>query len=150
MRLRRVTTPARVEMTPLMDVVFLLLVFFVFAMTVMAVHRGMRLNLPASETAIVEHTTAVALYVKTDGSLFMDETPVSVEDLPQILRQRTLAATTAHEELTVQVFAEDTLSYQSLFRILDTVKASGVKAISLQARAAAPGSGASAQPGTAQ
>ena len=31
---------ARLEMTPMMDVVFLLLVFFIYAMVTMSVHRG--------------------------------------------------------------------------------------------------------------
>ena len=39
---------ARIEMLPMIDIVFLLLVFFIYAMLSMAVHRGLPVNLPAS------------------------------------------------------------------------------------------------------
>ena len=37
---------ARIEMLPLIDIVFLLLVFFIYAMLSMAVHRGLPVALP--------------------------------------------------------------------------------------------------------
>jgi biopolymer transport protein ExbD len=40
---------ARIEMIPLIDVVFLLLVFFIYAMLSMTVFRGLELNLPRAE-----------------------------------------------------------------------------------------------------
>ena len=42
---------ARIEMLPLIDIVFLLLVFFIYAMLSMAVHRGIPVSLPVSSTA---------------------------------------------------------------------------------------------------
>ena len=36
---------ARIEMLPLIDIVFLLLVFFIYAMLSMAVHRGLPVEL---------------------------------------------------------------------------------------------------------
>ena len=38
----------RLELMPLMDVMFLVLVFFVYAVFDMAVHRGMKVDLPAA------------------------------------------------------------------------------------------------------
>ncbi len=38
----------RIEMLPLIDIVFLLLVFFIYAMLSMAVHRGLPVVLPTS------------------------------------------------------------------------------------------------------
>jgi biopolymer transport protein ExbD len=47
---------SRVEIIPLIDVVFLLLVVFIYTMLSMAVHRGLNLNLPKSESAEIEKT----------------------------------------------------------------------------------------------
>ena len=58
MRLRRKKVKPRVEMLPLMDVVFLLLVFFIYSMLTMAVHRGVALTLPVSGTAERETRTS--------------------------------------------------------------------------------------------
>ena len=52
MKIQRPTSPqARIEILPLIDIVFLLLVFFIYAMLSMAVHRGMPVQLPSSSTA---------------------------------------------------------------------------------------------------
>ena len=133
MRLRRAQATPRVEMVPLMDVVFLLLVFFVYAMMTMAVHRGTGVTLPSSTTAKMELQTRLALTVRTDGTLFLDKEEV----LPDILASRLRAMVEAageSEEPSIQVFAEDTLTYQMLYQVLDIIKGAGVKAVSLQAR----------------
>ena len=44
----RVAKKARIEMLPLIDIVFLLLVFFIYTMLSMAVHRGLPVVLPNS------------------------------------------------------------------------------------------------------
>lgn len=133
MRLRRRKKGPRVEMLPLMDVVFLLLVFFIYSMMAMAVHRGMRLTLPASGAAEAEAASVLALAVRADGSLFVDKEPVALEDLAETLKRKQAGAADA-EKVDLQVFAEDSLPYQDLYRVLDAVKAAGLRKISLQAR----------------
>ncbi|MBQ3060504.1 MAG: biopolymer transporter ExbD [Desulfovibrio sp.] len=135
MRLRRVRRTARVEMLPLMDVVFLLLVFFIYAMLMMTVHRGMPIRLPSSTSASIEKHSVLALTVKADGSLFLDKTPVSMEKLGDILRQAEVEAKEQKQDQpALQIFAEDTLAYQRLYQVLDAVKAAGISRISLQAQ----------------
>ncbi|MBM4165161.1 MAG: hypothetical protein FJ222_12090 [Lentisphaerae bacterium] len=70
---------SRLEMIPLMDVVFLLLVFFVYAMFTMSVHRGVRVDLPrASGTA--EHGDRVVLTITADNRIALNGTFVSLDD----------------------------------------------------------------------
>ncbi len=144
MRLRRERKKARVEMLPLMDVVFLLLVFFIYAMMSMAVHRGTQLKLPSSETAEQEKAVVLALSVKADGSLFLDKDPVSLSELTEVLKlkeaetQAGLAADASEAEKhkarpSLQIFAEPDILYQDLYRVLDAVKLAGIRKISLQA-----------------
>lgn len=135
MRLRREKKKARVEMLPLMDVVFLLLVFFIYSMLIMAVHRGTGLTLPTSGTAERENVSVLALTVEADGSLFLDKDPVPLSQLTETLKQKQARA--PDESLPdLQIFGENTLAYQDLYRVLDAVKAAGVRKISLQARQA--------------
>jgi biopolymer transport protein ExbD len=136
MRLRREKKKPRVEMLPLMDIVFLLLVFFVYSMMIMAVHRGMPLNLPLSAVAEREPAQARSLSVRADGSLFLDKTPVLLENLSEELKQGADGAD-GTEAVSLLLFAEDTVSYQDLYRILDAVKSAGIQKISLQARRSA-------------
>ena len=52
---------ARIEMIALIDVVFLLLVFFIYAMLSMTVFRGLELNLPRAEGRIQRDAVIVTL-----------------------------------------------------------------------------------------
>jgi len=52
---------ARIEMIALIDVVFLLLVFFIYAMLSMTVFRGLELNLPRAEGEAQRETIIVTL-----------------------------------------------------------------------------------------
>jgi len=51
---RRYTTKARIEMIPLIDVIFLLLVTFIFFTISMTIHRGLPVQLPSASSAMVE------------------------------------------------------------------------------------------------
>jgi biopolymer transport protein ExbD len=119
----------RIEMLPLIDVVFLLLVVFIYAMLSMAVHRGMPVALPTSTTAQPDTHAVVAVTVTADGDIFVDQKPVALEDLKMALER--LAADDMGTG--VLLFADRQLPYQALFRVLDQVRRAGLHRISLQA-----------------
>lgn len=137
MKLPRKKAKARIEMMPLMDIVFLLLVFFIYAMMSMAIHKALPLKLPSSSAAEPERQVSLALMVRADGLLLLDKEPVILEKLAFILQERRKQEEEP-ERMSLQIFADDTLSYQELFRVLDQVKMAGLKKVSLQA---APESG---------
>jgi len=120
-------------MLPLIDIVFLLLVFFIYAMLSMAVHRGLQLDLPESGQAEVSKESPLKLFVRSGRSgtleIFVNEQMVSTAELEQYLT--TLQDTS--EPLQVLLFAEEEISYQQLYLVLDVLKKSGCRDISLQA-----------------
>lgn len=120
---------ARIEMLPLIDIVFLLLVFFIYAMLSMAVHRGLPVILPASSSAEVDKDLILSVTIKTDGTIFVDEEMVHLDDLAGMLKEKTLL----NKKLGILLFADRNLSYQKLFRVLDQIKLADVHRISLQA-----------------
>lgn len=123
------TRSPRIEMLPLIDVVFLLLVVFIYAMLSMAVHKGMPVALPTSSTAQVDQSDPISITVAADGDIFVDKTPVALTDLAALLRQRTQA----DPETGVLIFADRNLPYQTLFQVLDRVRLAGLSRINLQA-----------------
>ena len=58
---------ARIEVIPLMDVVFLVLAFFIYSMLSMSVHRSLPVTLPASETAGIDQKRTLSVTVRSDG-----------------------------------------------------------------------------------
>lgn len=141
MRLHRKPIKTRIEILPLLDVVFLLLVFFIYAMMLMTVHRGMKLDLPQSLSASAEAASVLALSIKADGTIFLGKDPSSLSDLPEKLTSYKQNAVKSAEsgqssrsDPDIQIFAEANLPYQELFKVLDILKSAGLERISLQAR----------------
>lgn len=122
---------ARIEILPLIDIVFLLLVFFIYAMLSMAVHRGLAVTLPASKAAGIDSRSVLSVTLKTDGTVYLDKQPVPREDLPKILRARARQS----KQAGVLLFADRAVPYQELFRVLDQIRMAGLQRISLQAEA---------------
>lgn len=86
-------TGARVEMTPIMDVVFLLLVFFIYAFLSMTVQHGMKVDLPKAEGA-TDHNRNLQLVLTADDTLLLDgRTAVSQTAAVEAIafRQKTLS-----------------------------------------------------------
>jgi len=121
----------RIEMLPLIDIVFLLLVFFIYAMLSMAVHRGLPVVLPTSETAQVDQQEVLTVTIKEDGSVYVDQQLADLEDLSTFLKERV----GEEKETGILLFADRTLPYQKLFKVLDRIRLAGLTRISLQAEA---------------
>lgn len=125
------TRRVRIEMIPLIDTVFLLLVYFIYAMLSMAVHRGLPVELPESSSVQIEKKLILSVTVKSDGSIYLDKQPVSLPQLTHALQ----AKPPGELKTGVLLFADRELSYQKLFQVLDRIKQAGVRNISLQAEA---------------
>ena len=72
-------TRARVEMVPLIDCMFLLLVFFMYAMVTMTVHRGIRVSLPGG-TGQREQTAPVMITVDAGNRLRIGDRVVTLDE----------------------------------------------------------------------
>lgn len=125
--------PARIDLVPLIDVVFLLLVFFIYSLLSMAVHRGMTVDLPESASPPPAPEAPFSVSVTAgDGRIlvYLDKEQVGLPELEVRLR----AGRQGHAgRPEVLLFADRTVPYQELYRVLDRISAAGISAISLQA-----------------
>ena len=129
----------RIEMLPLIDIVFLLLVFFIYAMLSMAVHHGKIVDLPKSAAVALETRDAIHITIQDTGDgvfVLLDNEPVLVHLLTERLL-RLKPDLVQGKEVEVQIFADKSISYQELFTVMDTVQAAGLTHISLQAKVGA-------------
>jgi biopolymer transport protein ExbD len=122
---------SRIEMLPLIDVVFLLLVVFIYTMLSMAVHRGLNVNLPQSETSVIEKQIILSVTIDEKGSIYIDKQKVDLEELTETLK----AMTVDRKNPGVLLFADKNIPYQDLFKVLDKIRQAGLNKISLQAEA---------------
>lgn len=123
------TAKPRIEMLPLIDIVFLLLVVFIYAMLSMAVHHGMPVQLPTSTTAVLNKEDLLSVTVNADGTVHINNDPVALAALAATLKEKPGIG----PRTKVLVFGDRNLSYQILFQVLDQIRLAGINRISLQA-----------------
>ena len=119
----------RIEMLPLIDIVFLLLVFFIYAMLSMAVHKALPVALPQSSTAKIDKKQILSITILADGTIYLDKQKI----FPDHLKGRLEEIHAGHGIAGVSIFADRTVPYQDLFRVMDQVRLAGITHISLQA-----------------
>ncbi|TIH15939.1 biopolymer transporter ExbD [Marinifilum sp. JC120] len=76
---RQKIQPAGPDLTPLLDVVFILLIFFVVSTVYTA--KGMKMDLPSAETAKPVAGKSLEIELREDGKILCDMQPVTFHAL---------------------------------------------------------------------
>lgn len=115
-------------MIPLIDVVFLLLVFFIYSMFSMTIHRGLPVNLPTASTATVDKKTFITITLQRDGRLFVEDQAVDTRTLPVFLIEQ------REKNPNVQVYlrADREVSYHRAVEVMDLVRSAGIHKLALE------------------
>ena len=71
---------ARMEMISLMDVMFLILVVFVYSIFSMSVHRGLKVDLPAARGTLQKGEQTI-ITVAADNTLSLNKQPLPLDEL---------------------------------------------------------------------
>ncbi|MBW2172795.1 MAG: biopolymer transporter ExbD [Deltaproteobacteria bacterium] len=130
MKLRFVQKPARIELIPLVDIIFLLLVFFIYSMLSMAVYRGIPVTLPKAQTVEAAKERAVFITIDKTGQVFVDKTLIRQNELLGFLKREQ----TAFPEATAMISADGGVPYRVFVDVLDKVRLAGFKKVSMEAK----------------
>jgi biopolymer transport protein ExbD len=89
MKLKRARSyrKGRIEIIPMIDVMFFLLVTFMLASLAMQSLNALAVNLPKGQAESLKHKEPVTLTVTQDKKLFLDKTPVTLDSLPFTLKR---------------------------------------------------------------
>ncbi|WP_028864565.1 ExbD/TolR family protein [Psychromonas aquimarina] len=77
---RRFLQPARVELLPLIDVIFLLLIFFIFVMLKMTVQSSIKVDLPQLSSSELQTKEMLTISISAENQVFVNEQLSSVAD----------------------------------------------------------------------
>jgi len=124
----------RIELIPLVDMMILLLAFFVYAMLSMAIHRGLPVLLPSSSTAQLDQRPVISITVQKDGRIYVDKGEVLFQNLRAFLIEKSAQT----DETGAFLFADREVTYQKLFLVLDEIRMAGISRVSLQAERQEP------------
>ena len=117
----------RLEMTSLMDVMFLVLVFFIYCIFDMAVHKGLKVDLPNAAGAD-EKGERIVITIKADDSIQLNGMEMKREDV--VSRVKELNA--VKMKLPVLISGDRKSSLGTGIELLSDLKAAGVEKASFQ------------------
>ena len=118
-----------INVTSLIDVMFLLLIFFMVSST-FKLQPAIELTLPRSATAEAVAATPVVVYLARDGQLYVNEQPIDRESLRTTLAQRLSSS----NENRLVLRADEEAEHGAVVALIDLVKEAGYRRVSLAAK----------------
>jgi biopolymer transport protein ExbD len=119
---RRTLKKARIEIIPMIDTIFFLLVFFMISTLSMAQYRGMPVSLPKAASGQQAPAESAAITIDSQGRLFVDKQPVEKSMLGDLLRQQ-LAE---NADLLVVINADDAVEHGRVVEVMDIARNANV------------------------
>ena len=119
---RRSINQARIEIIPMIDTSFFLLVFFMISTLSMSQFKGMPVNLPKAAAGQQAPAESAAITIDKDGRLFLNQQAIDKADLAEALRQE-LAK---NAEMLVVINADDGVQHGQVVEVMDVARGANV------------------------
>lgn len=114
-----------INVTSLIDVMFLLLIFFMVSTTFLS-QPAIKLELPEAKHAENIRQSPLVVYVDPNGRVYLNDEPMEMPLFSEALRRRL-----ADDEDKAVVFnADSRVSHGKVVEILDVIKGAGVRRLS--------------------
>ena len=118
---RRIPRKARIEIVPMIDTIFFLLVFFMIATLSMTRQQGLPVNLPRAATAEREIRENVTLTLTREGRLYYNKKEIALSQLNPHLK----ADLSENPKVLVIINADTEVLHGRVVEVMDEVKALG-------------------------
>lgn len=113
-----------INVTPLVDVMLVLVVIFIITTPLLA--SAIRMDLPKTDAAkVIDTPQFVALVVDKSGQAFLDDKPVSLEDLARQLTQ----TASRNLDTEVQLRADGAVPYGKVVEVMGVAQKAGLSRI---------------------
>lgn len=113
-----------IELIPLVDVMFNLLIFFIFAMLSMAVYQGVTLQLPQVHGTALDHQKPIVIQIDRTGKMWVHKQQMDANQLRSFLKQTDLSQ-------SIHVAADQRAAYGQVMQWLGRLEDWGYRKVSL-------------------
>jgi len=120
---------AEIDMTPMLDVVFIMLIFFIVT-TSFVKESGVTVNKPYAPTAQKKKNASIFVAIKEDGTIWVSKKEIDVKNLRGLIEDIKLE----NPDGQVVVQSDKRAKNGILLKTIDAIKAAGVKDVSVAAR----------------
>jgi len=129
-RRRRSPVMAEINVTPMVDVMLVLLIIFMVSAPLLTV--GVPIDLPQTQAASLEQADKepLAISVNTEGKVFLQNTEIQIDELVPKLKAIAEARGTNGDE-RIYVRGDKTVNYGTVMRVMGRLSAAGFRKVAL-------------------
>lgn len=111
-----------INLSPLIDMVFILLIFFMVSATFVK-DMDLEINRPKASSSTPSSTKAIRIYIDSSGDTYLDNQPIRTWVIQSRLREMLRATTTG----TVLVVTDDSVPARKLIEVVDQCRLAGAE-----------------------
>ncbi|RMG64241.1 MAG: biopolymer transporter ExbD [Calditrichaeota bacterium] len=116
------------NITPLIDVLFILIIFFAVSSTFLE-QPGIKLDLPKAQKPDLQKVEKAVLVISKDEKLYFRDKPISREQLPELLRK----AMEESPDRSLIISADQKVHHGLVVEIMDLARQNGVRKLVISA-----------------
>lgn len=121
-RRKRVITPPEIMLSPMIDMIFLLLVFFIVSTMYMSEIKTIPIRLPVAQNSETVSKSNFSVTIKKDGSVYLDEDQIDVD----LLVSNAAMESKRDAFFSVIIRADGEANYKLVIELMDKLKGAGV------------------------
>ena len=118
---------ARFDLTPLIDVVFLLLIFFMLTTTFVNLENRVEVNLPSGDFAAAEPSQNIIVSITENNTIYFNGKLIDPLTLPESVA----AEIKGEPEKIVVLEADQNVLHGKVIRVMDLLKKGGAEKIAI-------------------
>ena len=127
---RRNLKKARIEIIPMIDTIFFLLVFFMISTLSMAQYRGMPVNLPKAASGQQAPAGSAAITIDNESRIFLNKEGVNPATLGDLLRQQL----EQNADLLVVINADDGVEHGRVVEVMDIARGANAAKMAIEVK----------------
>ena len=124
MKLRnyRETKQPDLNIIPMIDIMFFLLVFFMLSTMYMVEQKTIPVNLPQATSAAIDNKTNFTVTLKDDGSIYLEDQQTDI----QTLLMKSTKDQKNNPSFAIIIRADKDINYDKVVSFIDTLKKAGI------------------------
>lgn len=121
-RPRKQSLPPQLMLSPMIDMIFLLLVFFIVSTMYMSEIKTIPIRLPVAQNSETVSKSNFAVTVKKDGVLYLEDNKIEMKQLVA----NAAAESKRDAAFSVIIRADGEANYKTVIKLMDELKGAGV------------------------